>query len=275
MFVHFSIGTFSDEEWADPDTPPSVFNPSATVDPDHWAVAMRSAGMSYGVLTAKHHDGFALWPTDTSAYGVASSPYQSGQGDIVRDFVNALRERGLGVGLYFSIWDRHNGETPDLIKDQLRELLTSYGTIDYLWFDGWGWAMGGGAQYDAISYQPVRDFIRDLSPTTLVANNDHLKSTATSDLPVYEVPIDGFPPDDSTPKDTVDTLDSTNNWFHTSLSGPPKSASTIEAQLTQVNASNGQYLLNVPPDRSGRITRPYLERLVEIGQRSMSRPSTD
>lgn len=280
MFIHYGPGTFTDNQWSDPNTPASVFNPS-NLDADQWARGIRSAGMTFGVLTAKHHDGFALFPTDHSTYDVSSSPYQGGSGDVVREYVDALRAHGLKVGLYFSIWDRHNGQTTELVKNQLRELLTRYGRIDYLWFDGWGWAMGGGTQYDEIPYQPVRDFIRDVSPKTVVANNDHRRSTDTTDVLIWEVPIDGLPPNTPTPKDASDTLDTNSTWFYSTgtfpgqpTTGAPKSAASIESNLTGVNQGNALYLLNVGPDWTGQITQPYMDRLAEIGRNSISQSST-
>ncbi|GIG62469.1 hypothetical protein Lfu02_68410 [Longispora fulva] len=260
MFMHFGMGTMTNVQWADPQTPPSAFNPSS-VDTDQWADAIRSAGMTFGVLTAKHHDGFALWPTAQSDYSVKSSPWQGGNGDLVRDYVTSMRAKGLKVGIYFSIWDRHNGDSPELIKNQLRELLTNYGTIDYLWFDGWGWQI----PYSQIAYQPVRDFIRDVSPTTLVANNDHTSSLTTTDVMVWEVPVQGFPPNNSVPKDASDTLCPNNTWFYTTSTGTPKAAATIKSQKTSINNGNALYLLNVGPDKNGQITSPYRDRLAEIG----------
>lgn len=127
MFLHYGPGTYSGAQWSDPNLPPTVFAPTATVDTDQWAASMKAAGMTFGVLTAKHHDGFALWPTAHSTYDIASSGYQGGQGDIVRDYVDSMREAGLKVGIYFSIWDQKNGNSTQLIKNQLQELLPSTG----------------------------------------------------------------------------------------------------------------------------------------------------
>ncbi|MFI1301858.1 alpha-L-fucosidase [Streptomyces sioyaensis] len=266
-FIHYNMSTYTNTQWADPNTSPTKFNPT-NLNADQWAKAIKSAGMTFGVLTAKHHDGFALWPTASplasSSYSIAGSPYKSGKGDIVREYVDAMRANGLKVGLYFSIWDRKNGNNEQLVKDQLKELLTNYGQIDYLWFDGWGWQV----PYSTIPYQPVRDYIRQLSPNTVVANNDHNRSLTTSDVVVYEVPngVDGMPPTTNTnPTDGSDTLDSNSTWFRTTSTGAPRSAGDILTKLKRLRDGNSLYLLNVGPDTTGVIPQNYVDRLKEIG----------
>lgn len=263
MFLHYGPGTYSGAQWSDPNLPPTVFAPTATVDTDQWAASMKAAGMTFGVLTAKHHDGFALWPTAHSTYDIASSGYQGGQGDIVRDYVDSMREAGLKVGIYFSIWDQKNGNSTQLIKNQLQELLTQYGQIDYLWFDGWGWKI----PYGDIPYQPIRDHIRALSPNTIVANNDHQSTFDTTDVMVWEVPAKGFPPNDARPKDASNTL-STNptEWFTMSTSSQPRPALAVAGEVAQMNSGNSLYLLNVGPGKDGKIPANYVSRLTEIGK---------
>ncbi|RXZ50804.1 hypothetical protein ESP57_03125 [Agromyces fucosus] len=269
MFLHYGMGTMTNVQWADPNTPASAFNPGADVDPAVWTDAMTSAGMDFGVLTAKHHDGHALWPTRYSDYSIANSPYQGGEGDLVGDYVQAMRDADLSVGLYFSIWDRHNGEPVSLIKNQLREILTRYGTIDYLWFDGWGWHI----PYSQVEYAGLREFIHQVSPETVVANNDHFSDLATTDVLVWEVPVQGFPPaDDPRPKDASDTLDANSTWFHTTSTGAPKSARAIVSSLNRLNAGNSLYLLNVGPDKDGSIPASHLARLAEIGEMRQNPP---
>jgi len=105
MFVHFNMGTFHGEQWAEPGKDPKSFSPS-NLDCSQWAKAAKSAKMQYAVLTTKHHDGFCLWDSNVTKYDVASSNYES---DVVRDFVDAFRDEGIKVGLYFSVWDRQHG----------------------------------------------------------------------------------------------------------------------------------------------------------------------
>lgn len=147
MFVHLSINTFTGRdtttgrEWGDGTESPSSFHPTQ-LDCRQWARVAREAGMQIGILTAKHHAGFCLWPSATTDYTVKSSPWRGGRGDLVREFVDAFRAEGLKVGLYLSPWDRHEecyGDSPrynDFYCAQLTELLTDYGPLDEVWFDG-------------------------------------------------------------------------------------------------------------------------------------------
>lgn len=141
MFLHFGVNTFTNREWGDGTESPSIFNPAA-LDPRQWARTAKRAGFKAMILTAKHHDGFCLWPTKTTTHSVASSPFRNGRGDVVREFVDACRAEGLRVGLYLSPWDRNHpayGDSPrynDIYIAQLTELLTQYGEIAEVWFDG-------------------------------------------------------------------------------------------------------------------------------------------
>jgi alpha-L-fucosidase len=141
MFVHFGVNTFTDREWGDGTEDPAIFNPSA-LDARQWARTARTAGFKAMILTAKHHDGFCLWPTRTTKHSVASSPFRNGHGDAVREFVDACRAEGLKPGLYLSPWDRNapvygdSARYNDMYCDQLAELLTNYGSITEVWFDG-------------------------------------------------------------------------------------------------------------------------------------------
>jgi alpha-L-fucosidase len=134
LFLHFGVNTFTDREWGDGKESPSIFNPTA-LDARQWSRSAKAAGARALVLTAKHHDGFCLWPTRTTEHSVAKSPWRGGNGDVVRELVDACRADGLRVGLYLSPWDRNNpayGDSPrynDLYCDQLAELLTRYGSI--------------------------------------------------------------------------------------------------------------------------------------------------
>ena len=141
IFVHFGVNTFTNREWGDGRESPTIFSPTR-LDARQWTRAAKAAGFRAMILTAKHHDGFCLWPTKTTGHSVRSSPWRAGGGDLVREFVDACRADGLRPGLYLSPWDRHEpsyGDSPrynDLYCDQLTELLTRYGRIHEVWFDG-------------------------------------------------------------------------------------------------------------------------------------------
>ena len=147
-FVHFTINTFTDKEWGYGDESPTLFNPTQ-MDVEQWVQTAKAGGMKQLILTAKHHDGFCLWPSQYTEHSVKNSPYKNGEGDVVREFVEACRKHGLKVGLYLSPWDRNHPDygKPEYInyyRNQLRELLTQYGEINEIWFDG---ANGGDGYY--------------------------------------------------------------------------------------------------------------------------------
>jgi alpha-L-fucosidase len=140
-FIHFNMNTFTDREWGDGKEDPKLFNPTQ-LDCRQWARTVKEAGMKAIILSAKHHDGFCLWPSKLTEHSVKNSPFRNGQGDIVKELAAACREYGLKLGIYLSPWDRHEpsyGDSPrynGFFKNQLRELLTSYGDIYEVWFDG-------------------------------------------------------------------------------------------------------------------------------------------
>lgn len=139
-FIHFSPNTYTGLEWGDGTESPEIFNPTE-LDCDQWAEAVKSAGMTGMVLTAKHHDGFCLWPSKYTEHSIKNSPYKNGKGDIVKEAAEACKRHGLKFGFYLSPWDRNSplygtDEYNDYYKNQLTELLTNYGEIFHVWFDG-------------------------------------------------------------------------------------------------------------------------------------------
>ncbi|KAJ4836875.1 hypothetical protein Tsubulata_045483 [Turnera subulata] len=142
MFFHFGVNTFTDSEWGTGHENPAIFNPVG-LDANQWVNVAAEAGASLVILTAKHHDGFCLWPSKYTDHSVASSPWKNGHGDVVQELVNAAKaHRGTDVGLYLSPWDRHDRryghdlEYNEYYLAQLRELLTRYGSVREIWFDG-------------------------------------------------------------------------------------------------------------------------------------------
>ncbi|MDQ0091333.1 alpha-L-fucosidase [Paenibacillus anaericanus] len=169
IFCHFGMNTFCDQEWGEGNDSPSLFNP-VKLDARQWVRTAKEAGFRYFVLTAKHHDGFCLWPTSTTDYSITSSPWRDGKGDVVRDCADACREEGIGFGLYLSPWDRHEPCYSDpqaydnFYANQLEELLTGYGPLVEIWFDGAG---SEGREYD---WKRIMNLIKQYQPDAMVFN---------------------------------------------------------------------------------------------------------
>ncbi|KAF5178847.1 Alpha-l-fucosidase [Thalictrum thalictroides] len=166
LFLHFGTNTFTDTEWGTGHVDPSIFNPT-NLDPHQWVQVAKDAGFSRVLLTAKHHDGFCLWPSDYTDYSVKSSPWKNGTGDVVAELADAAREAGIGLGLYLSPWDRHEAsygktlEYNEYYMAQMTELLTRYGDIKEVFLDG---AKGEGEKDMEYFFESWFSLIHQLQP---------------------------------------------------------------------------------------------------------------
>ncbi|MEW2117201.1 RICIN domain-containing protein [Streptomyces sp. NPDC005474] len=279
MFNHFNLGTFTNQEWAEPNQDPALFAPTA-VDCAQWADAAAAAKMSYGILTTKHHDGFALWPSAHGTQNVANSSYKQ---DVVKAYCDAFRAKGLKVGLYYSIWDRTFGveawesrhkvsglEITDAIQPsdmtfvlgQITELLTNYGTIDLFVTDGYGWQMG----QQAVSYQRVRELVKSLQPDIVMLDHGGLSVPFLGDAIYFEEPLGVSSPAGNTYASTQGQTIS-NGWFwHPATpTTDPMSKAAILSHLADLEPKYTSFILNCPPNRNGRLDTNIVNRLAEVG----------
>ena len=173
-FVHFGPNTYTGREWGDGQEDEAVFNPTG-LDCDQWVEAVKSAGMTGLVLTAKHHDGFCLWQTDTTAHSVKNSPWRGGRGDVVMEAARACERGHIRFGVYLSPWDRNSplygtGAYNDLYRAQLTELLTRYGELFYVWFDG-ACGEGPNGKKQSYDFDSYIELIRKYQPGACIFND--------------------------------------------------------------------------------------------------------
>jgi len=172
-FLHFGMNTFTNKEWGDGTESPSLFNPTS-LDAGQWVKTCKEGGIKQVIITAKHHDGFCLWPSKYTEHSVKNSPWKGGRGDVVKEVAEACHKQGVGFGVYLSPWDRNSPYFGDSAKynnyfvNQLTELLTTYGRVDEVWFDG---ANGEGPTGKKQVYDFNRWYalIRKLQPTAVIA----------------------------------------------------------------------------------------------------------
>ena len=296
LFLHFGVNTFTDREWGDGKESPAIFNP-ARLDARQWAVSAREAGFRAMVLTAKHHDGFCLWPTATTKHSVESSPFRGGKGDVVREFVDACKAEGLRAGLYCSPWDRNHpayGDSPkynDIFCDQITELLTNYGDIHEVWFDG---ANGEGPNgkkqvYDFPRFwglvkklQPNSVIFSDAGPDVRWIGNERgvAGETNWSTVDPAIVPVPGLSGDEVMRSLTQGDRDGSvwrpgetdvsirPGWFyHPAEDARVKSVDQLVGLYFTSVGRNSKLLLNVPPTRDGLLHSTDVARLAGMRAR--------
>ena len=172
-FLHFGINTFTGREWGDGKENPALFNPT-DFDAEQWVRSLKEAGFKMAILTAKHHDGFCLWPTKTTGHSVAASPWKDGKGDVVRELRDACDKYGIKFGVYLSPWDRNAscyGDSPkynEFFIEQLTELLTNYGEVHEVWFDGAN-GEGPNGKKQEYDWTAILSTIRRLQPRAVTA----------------------------------------------------------------------------------------------------------
>ena len=286
LFLHFGVNTFTDREWGAGEEDPALFNP-AHLDVRQWARVAKETGFKTLILTAKHHDGFALWPSRYTEHDVASSPWQSGKGDVVRELAEAVQDEGLKLGLYLSPWDRHEPAYGDeaaynaFYMGQLRELLTQYGPLAEVWFDG---AKGEGAKdmaYDFEAYwamvrqlQPGAVLFSDAGPDVRWIGNEHgfagEANWSTFDRSKVGIGMAGIGDYLNTGEagapDWVPGECDTSirpGWFWHPAEAPKSLADLLEIYYKSVGR-NCVLLLNVPPDTAGRLAEADVARLREF-----------
>ncbi|MBN1818174.1 MAG: alpha-L-fucosidase [Sedimentisphaerales bacterium] len=296
-FIHFTVNTFTDKEWGEGTESPSIFNP-AELDCRQWVKVCKEAGMKMIILTAKHHDGFCLWPSQYTDHTIAASPWRGGKGDVVAELAQACKKEGLELGLYLSPWDRHEptyGDSPKYNQyyiNQLEELLTQYGPVAEVWMDG---ACGEGPngkrqEYDWPAYFAT---VRRLQPDAVIFNGPDVRwvgneagyaretewsPIGVNTLDVLEYKINPQAKD----LGSLEAIRKANyilwypaetdvsirpGWFY--HAAEDDKVKTIEKLLDIYYSSVGRnslLLLNIPPDRRGLIHEADAQRLRDFGK---------
>jgi alpha-L-fucosidase len=276
MFIHFNIPTFMNEDWADPEAPPALFNPTRP-DCNQWAQTAKAANMSYGCLTTKHHSGFCIWDTKTTAYSVMNSPYRK---DVVKEYVDAFRKQGLKVMLYYSILDTHHKLRPgwispqhvEMVKAQLTELLTNYGEITALIIDGWD-APWSRISYDDIPFGEVYRLVKHLQPQCLMMDLNAAKYPPEilfyTDIKSYEQGAGQHLSKEANRLPALSCLPINSSWFWkedfpaTPVRDPRK---IVNENIIPLNNAWCNFILNVAPNREGLIDDNAVAALKEIGK---------
>nr|MCU0355686.1 alpha-L-fucosidase [Cytophagales bacterium] len=277
-----------DREWGDGTESPQIFNPTQ-LDVNQWVQTCRDAGLKQIILTAKHHDGFCLWPSRYTEHSVKNSPWKNGKGDIVKELSDACRKAGLKFGVYLSPWDRHEpsygtAAYNDYYKNQLRELLTNYGEISEVWMDG---AKGENARDMEYDFEGYRRIIRELQPNAVIFSdagpdvrwignekgfagetNWSLLDKSTveigkADSPGYKYLNTGQPDGKDWLVGECDVSVRPGWFYHAAEDDKVKTLEQLLDIYYKSVGRNGVLLLNLPPDRRGLVHENDVARLRE------------
>lgn len=303
-FVHFGMNTFTGREWGDGKDSPELFNPTS-LDAEQWVKALQAGGFKMVILTAKHHDGFCLWPTRTTGYSVAASPWRDGKGDVVRELKEACDRYGMKFGVYLSPWDRNAtcyGDSPaynSMYVEQLKELLGNYGEVHEVWFDGAN-AEGPNGKKQVYDWKAFYQVIDSLQPKAVkavmgddvrwVGNESGLgRETEWSVTPLMSSVREDADEENkrngikSMSKDLgsrekvagagrlfwypseVDVSIRPGWFYHGEQDGQVKTLAHLVDIYFRSVGYNSVLLLNVPPDRRGLIQENDVTRLKEFG----------
>lgn len=295
LFLHFGVNTFTDREWGDGTEDPAIFTPTG-LDARQWARAAKDAGFKLLILTAKHHDGFCLWPSKLTTHSVARSSWRDGRGDVVRELTDACRAEGLKAGVYLSPWDRHEpsyGDSPrynDYYIGQLTELLTQYGTITEVWFDGAN-GEGPNGKRQVYDWPRIHRTVRELQPNAVIFSDagpdirwiGNERGTAGdpnwcmmdpsavpyagADGPNIITALQHGDPHGTVWRPGEADVSIRPGWFyHPAEDAQVRSPeSLMELYLSSVGRNAG-LLLNVPPNRNGLLSPADISTLGRFGQ---------
>jgi alpha-L-fucosidase len=295
MFVHFNLATFADTDWAGGYEDPGLFTPTR-LDCGQWADCAKAAGMNYMVLTVKHTEGIVLYHSGVTSRDTRMfMKFRNGKGDVVREFVDACRARGLKVGLYYcfpgdyadvvhknapppGMPDLHGlpleavGDYMGFMKRQVAEMLARYGPIDLLWIDQFS------NKYTKDRWPEFQAYVKTIQPGCLVLANNG-RNLRDSDILSYEYPWKSeLPPlGNDLPAEVCDTIQTGARWFWREAVKPSdlQPAADIAERVRTCNGRNANYLLDVPPDRDGVISGAQLQRLQEVGALLRAREKAD
>ncbi|XP_038685280.1 alpha-L-fucosidase 1-like [Tripterygium wilfordii] len=287
MFLHFGINTFTDSEWGTGHESPAIFNPVG-LNANQWVDVATQAGFDLMILTAKHHDGFCLWPSKYTDHSVISSPWKNGHGDVVQELVNAAKAvGGVDVGLYLSPWDRHDRryahdlEYNEYYLAQLQELLERYGSVREIWFDG---AKGSNAPNMSYYFSDWFSMVKELQSSINIfsdagpdvrwvgnekgfAGNTSWSTINGTSLSIGNASIEDYL-NTGDPKGTdwvpaECDVSIRDGWFWHKSESPKRLSQLLEIYYNSVGR-NCVMLLNVPPNSTGLISEPDVQRLKEF-----------